>query len=322
MADRPLRNFFRSLQTSIHPGDREWTYYVPNLPRDTLVDPQGLVKLVTVVSNRTKQSITLRFDRAPANRILASDPAHRFILISFADFRLQCPRGEGPAANTPGLATEPATTRESGDYIVRLLRTGVILNGVHYNFYGHSNSQLKSKTCFLFAGSKEEISRRIEALGDFSKIKTVAKKSKRIGLLFSSADMAMILDPSRCEDFPDVQTKDYIFTDGCGLISQHLASQLVKQRNIVYRNQRYTPSVFQIRYRGYKGVLMLEPELSGQILVKFRDSMKKFKGGDDLSFSVVAYSKVLQVLLGGYFGWIMLINDLCPSAIRIWEFER
>lgn len=306
MTDRPLRNFNRSLQTSIHPGDREWSYYVPHLPRDALANSHGLVKLVTVVSNRTKQSITLRFDRAPANRILASDPAHRFILISFADFRLQCPRGEGPAAaGASDHATEPATTRESGDYIVRLLRTGVVLNGVHYNFYGHSNSQLKSKTCFLFAGSKEEISQKIESLGDFSKIKTVAKKAKRIGLLFSSADMAMILDPVRCEDIPDVQTKDYIFTDGCGLISPHLASQLVKQRNIVFRNKRYIPSVFQIRYRGYKGVLMLEPELSGQILVKFRDSMKKFKGGDDLSFSVVAYSKVLRNIV--YF-WLNRAN--------------
>lgn len=296
MADRQFRNFNRTLQTSIHPGDREWSYYVPNLPRDALTNSHNLVKLVTVVSNRTRQMITLRFDRAPANRIMASDPAHRFILISFADFRLQSPRAAG--SSDP---TEPATTRESGDYIVRLLRSGIVLNGTTYNFYGHSNSQLKSKTCFLFAATKEEISQKIESLGDFGKIKTVAKKTKRIGLLFSSADMAMILDPARCEDIPDIQNKDYIFTDGCGLISPHLASQLVRQRNIVFRDRRYVPSVFQIRYRGYKGVLMLEPELSGQIQVKFRDSMKKFKGGDDLSFSVVAYSRVLMPCLAQQF---------------------
>lgn len=287
MAERNIRQFFRTLQASVHPDDREWSYYVANFPRDASI--QGHVKLITVLSTRTRQGITLRFDKSPSNRIMSSDPAHRFILISFADFRLQTPRAAGQPPDAP---TEPATTRESGDYIVRLLRAGIILNNVHYNFYGHSNSQLKSKTCFLFAGSKEEISHKIESLGDFSKMKTVAKKVKRIGLLFSSADMALTLDPSRYEDIPDIQNKDYIFTDGCGLISPHLASRLVKQRKIVFRNQRYVPSVFQIRYRGYKGVLTLEPKLSGQVLVQFRDSMKKFKGGDDLSFSVVEYSKV------------------------------
>ena len=165
------------------------------------------------------------------------------------------------------------------------------LNNVQYRFYGHSNSQLKCKSCFLYAGTKEEICKKIDALGDFSKIKSVAKMAKRIGLLFSAGEVATQLQPDRCEDIPDIIKGDYMFTDGCGLISSHMARLLVQKLNICFRNKRYNPSVFQIRYRGYKGVLELEPKLQSQTLVQFRDSMRKVSGTPDLNFSVVEYSK-------------------------------
>jgi hypothetical protein len=247
--------------------------------------------LKTDTGYELKQEIALAYDNAPSNRVVKSDKASKLLLISFTDFRLFYP----PTAEKPEIT--PAPARETGEYITRLLREGMNINGVQYHFYGHSNSQLKSRSCLLYAGTKAEISEKIEALGDFSNMKSVAKKAKRIGLLFSSADMAVQLEPDRCEDIPDIQNKDYIFTDGCGLISRHLARQLVQRRKIVYRNLPYLPSVFQIRYRGYKGVLTLDPSMTGKTLVKFRDSMKKFNGKDDLSFAVAAYSRVYTAVL-------------------------
>jgi hypothetical protein len=144
----------------------------------------------------------------------------------------------------------------------------------------------------MYAASKEEISAKIEAMGDFSRLKSVGKKAKRIGLLFSSAEIALDLPPERCRDIDDVKRDDYVFTDGCGLISSQLARQLAQRRNIIHRNQRYLPSVFQIRYRGYKGVLTLDPTLQGMEQVQFRESMRKFKDASDHSFAVVDYSKV------------------------------
>jgi hypothetical protein len=52
------------------------------------------------------------------------------------------------------------------------------------------------------------------------------------------------------------------------------------------------PSVFEIRYRGYKGILTYEPSMHGKTLAKFRDSMSKFKGAVDYDLYVVEYSKV------------------------------
>ncbi|KAL8665418.1 MAG: hypothetical protein Q9202_002311 [Teloschistes flavicans] len=231
----------------------------------------------------------LRSDKYSPNRAIDGQNLDKYISISFERFRLQS-RTQASSSNSQENEFQPASAKESGDYIVRLLRTGICLNGVSYHFFGHSNSQLKSKTCFLYAGTAEEAARKVEALADFPK-KSVAKSAKRVGLLFSAAKFAANLASDRCEDIADIRKDDYIFTDGCGLISPHFAKLLVQKTDIRFRNLRYTPAVFQIRYRGYKGVLTLHPELRGQILVKFRESMKKFGGYHDPAFSVVEYSK-------------------------------
>jgi RNA dependent RNA polymerase len=253
--------------------------------------------------------MTLRFETAPHNRVTTSDPLHCLLLISFSDFRLRV-----SVVDRPG-ETEPATAKQSADYITRLLHHGIKVNGVHYNFYGHSNSQLKSRSCFLFAGSRQDISGKIEAMGDFSKLKSAGKKAKRIGLLFSTTEMGVQLATDRCEDIPDIRSKDYVFTDGCGLISSGLAKQLVKHGHIAFRNISYLPSVYQIRYRGYKGVLTLEPLLKGRTLVQFRESMRKFRGGVDLALSAVAYSKVCgdKVVLR-----LQNQSDGFNTALRFW----
>ncbi|KAF2878599.1 RNA dependent RNA polymerase-domain-containing protein [Massariosphaeria phaeospora] len=279
------RSFRAVLQDSIDPDAVSWSYHVPNLPQPQQTNSAGVIKCVSVVCSETRQEITLHFANPPANRVTRGAVLDNFVLISFADFRLRWP----PSA--AGDSARLATRRENADYITRLLTTGITLNGTQYNFFGHSNSQLKSRSCFLFGASKEVIAAKIEAMGDLSKLKSVGKKAKRIGLLFSSAEMALTLQPDRCEDIDDIKYNDYIFTDGCGLISEQLAKQLVQRQNIVFRGKRYLPSVYQIRYRGYKGVLTLDKTLHGQILILFRHSMRKFKDASDLSFSVVDYAR-------------------------------
>ena len=287
-----LENFEFILRGSVDPSDQEWSFSVPSLPKSATINSSGLVKSINVISNVSKRLIVLRLIKAANNRVIKTEPLDSFVSISFADFRLRHQTIDPTVESEDQSTSVPATQKESADYVVRLLQSGVAINGVQYNFYGHSNSQLKSRTCFLLAVSKEEISRRVEGFGDFSKMKSVAKKAKRIGLLFSAAEIVCDVRPDHCEDIADIVKDDYIFTDGCGLISHHFAKTLVQRRKILFRNQRYTPSVFQLRYRGYKGVVMTDPSMKGKMKLQFRESMRKFKGGDDLSFSVVAYSKV------------------------------
>lgn len=294
-----LQNFRHTLLPILQLDDNDWTFRISRLPSPSMLEQAGFIKVISLHSDlkELKQSMTLTLQPSTPNRAIAKDPLDRFIVLSLEAFR---PLVRGPAAKEQGPAPDlqPRTGQEVSDYSIRCLRAGITLNDVHYNFYGHSNSQLKSRSCFLMAASKEEISKKTEALGDFSKMKTVGKKAKRIGLLFSSAATVMTIDPDRCEDIPDVESDDYIFTDGCGLIAPKLANDLARRTRILFRDARYTPSVFQIRYRGYKGVVTVDPRMAKQkALLKLRKSMKKFNGGEDHSFAVVEYSKVTHRLI-------------------------
>lgn len=74
-----------------------------------------------------------------------------------------------------------------------------------------------------------------------------ASGAKRIGLLFSEAQVDYDLDPRYTADIPDIKSGDEIFSDGCGLISRRLAVLVSKKKKIILRGVRYTPCVFQIR---------------------------------------------------------------------------
>ncbi|KAH7881903.1 RNA-directed RNA polymerase [Phlebopus sp. FC_14] len=260
------------------PQDQEsWNFTVPAnhlaLPRRRRNDGSIYGKFIKF----TAQAITLEVLKFPSNRVLHSDDPEKFILVSFESLRFP----------ESGL-------RATTDYINRMMKTGVFLNGTQYRFYHHSNSQLRSRTCFMReANNDQELDDRIYQMGDFGRIMNVAKRAKRIGLLFSAAELDVQLDPKRTTDIDDIENADTNFSDGCGLMAKRLAIQVSKAKCIIFRNRRYTPAVFQIRYLGYKGVLMMHPEMDkeGRYLAKFRKSMKKFTTVQDHSFSVVGYSK-------------------------------
>lgn len=305
-----IQSFEIVLQRKIAPDDGAWDYSIPSLPPSTESDQANLVKSISFVSTRVMQSVKLRMGTCPENRITRNEPLHSLLLLSFADFRLR----DGEALEDGSVRL--ATIRDSSAYVARVVKTGISLNGIRFHFFGHSNSQLKSRSCFMFAASKDEISAKVNSLGDFTKLKSVGKKAKRLGLLFSSAKMATTLLPERCEDIHDITKNEFVYTDGCGLISAQFANQIVQKRRIVHRNKRYLPSVFQIRYRGYKGVLTLCPDLERRVQVQFRESMRKFKDAKDLSFSVVEYSKVLAPKR------LNVARRLTDVALYIWVFER
>ncbi|KAG8831497.1 hypothetical protein FRC17_003069 [Serendipita sp. 399] len=261
------------LRENLSPDEDGWVFDGITLP-EAYVNRSGIYYGLHLTF--TPEKIILSLDQFSSNRILQADDQRLFIAASFA-----------------GLRFKDVSSRVNIEYIKRFLKAGLVLNRKHYWFYGHSNSQLRSRSCFLRQGaSEEDIHARIMSLGDFGSIKSAAKLAKRIGLLFSSATLDWTLDPVHIRDIPDIEVDDTLFSDGCGLISRYLASLIARQKQVIFRQQRYTPAVFQIRYKGYKGVLALHPELDkkkdGQIL--FRKSMRKFKGVSDNTFSVVEHS--------------------------------
>ncbi|KAH7091839.1 RNA dependent RNA polymerase-domain-containing protein [Auriculariales sp. MPI-PUGE-AT-0066] len=256
--------------------DTEWRYTISNL---TVPPRHG--KFVVFTSER----ILFRTAQFSDNRILHNDDPSLFVSVNFKNFRM------------PEYTTV--------DYIRKFLASGLWINNRQYRFYHHSNSQLRERSCYLRAANSDaELDERIYKYGDFERIKnlTPTPGAKRIGLLFSSASIDYSLPPTRTQDIDDITIGEENFSDGCGLMSKTLAISLSKRKKIVFRGARYVPSVFQIRYLGYKGVLMLHPDLDkasgpNAPLAQFRKSMKKFNATigpadrPDHTFSVVAYSE-------------------------------
>ncbi|EMD32884.1 hypothetical protein CERSUDRAFT_142953, partial [Gelatoporia subvermispora B] len=125
--------------------------------------------------------------------------------------------------------------------MIRLFQAGLMLNGVQYRFYGHSNSQLRSRGCFLReANTDDELDEKIYSLGDFHRIMTAAKRAKRIGLLFSQAELDWVLDPRHTKDIDDIVVNGENFSDGCGLMSKRFATQVSRHRRYIFHGVPYT----------------------------------------------------------------------------------
>lgn len=200
------------LRSPLRPDEDSWVFTL-----DTPLPParRGQGKLLRF----SPEHLTLQLSEFPSNRVLNRDSADEFILASFGALRFK--------DNPPSAVA---------DYIKRVLTSGFFLNGKQYRFYHHSNSQLRSRSCWLrVANTDEELDRRIVEMCDVSKINNIAKRecpmsqwldvlipgvssgyigAKRIGLLFSGAEIDWDLDPKFTKDISDITLGEELFSDG------------------------------------------------------------------------------------------------------------
>lgn len=164
----------------------------------------------------------------------------------------------------------------------RVLRNGILIGDRHYEFLAWGNSQLREHGTYFFASSRNP---RITAddirrdMGSFVHEKVVARRAARMGQCFSTTVPVPVLGRNswRREPIPDIMNGEYNFTDGVGKISS-LAAYLVKEKLKLKGDQ--PPSAFQFRLGGCKGVLTVDPALSG-INVQIRRSQYKFDSDSD-----------------------------------------
>lgn len=130
-------------------------------------------------------------------------------------------------------------------------------------------------------------------------------------MLFSSFTRSINLEEHEYRVIDDVERNNYIFTGGCGLMSEQFAKQIQDVQKL-----EATPSVVQIRYQGFKGVLLLHRQRDHRqrVKVQFRKSMRKFLIPDErmrrtcTTFGVVQCSQPYTI---GYLNKqiIMLLVD-------------
>ncbi|GMH15150.1 hypothetical protein Nepgr_016991 [Nepenthes gracilis] len=220
-----------------------------------------------------------------SNRILRnySDDIDNFIRVSFVDEDLERVHSTDLSARVSSGFT--------GIYrrILSTLRNGIIIGAKHFEFLAFSSSQLRDNSLWMFASrpglSASDIRQR---MGNFSQIRNVAKYAARLGQSFSSSTETLTVERCEIEIIPDIEIgtgrNKYVFSDGIGKISADFARKVGAKCGL----KSSTPSAFQIRYGGYKGVVAVDPMSSTKL--SLRKSMCKYES-EEVKLDVLAYSK-------------------------------
>jgi RNA-dependent RNA polymerase len=172
-----------------------------------------------------------------------------------------------------------ATTTNKMDAIFRRVRrtltSGIKIGDRKYEFLAWGNSQLREHGAYFFADLPNILTAsQIRAvMGEFDHEKIIAKRAARMGQCFSTTKPVKLRIPrvTRTSLIDDVVRNGYTFTDGVGQISPLLADLINHQLKL----DDQTPSLYQFRLGGCKGVLAVSEDLKG-IDIKLRNSQFKF----------------------------------------------
>ncbi|KAF8259784.1 RNA dependent RNA polymerase-domain-containing protein [Lactarius quietus] len=167
-----------------------------------------------------------------------------------------------------------------------ILRNGFTLGGRTFEFLAYSMSTLREHSVWFVAPFRhpEEgfvTAEKIRAsLGDFSKLlRTPTKYAARVAQAFTATDPSVKILRDQWEEQPDLG----VHTDGVGTISPKLATMIWEAKCKATgntRTDRVKPSVYQFRFLGYKGVVVVDHRLEG-IKMRLRESQRKFPALND-----------------------------------------
>ncbi|XP_054809946.1 RNA-dependent RNA polymerase 1 [Prosopis cineraria] len=200
--------------------------------------------------------------------------------------------------------------------ILSILRNGIVIGDKKFEFLAFSSSQLRENSLWMFAPTRCGLNATTirEWMGNFCKIRNVAKYAARLGQSFGSSTETSTVGRDEIEIIPDVVAEhggsDYIFSDGIGKISAEFARRVAKKCG--YKSS--TPSAFQIRYGGYKGVVAVDPTSS--VKLSLRKSMLKYDS-DNTKLDVLACSKFQPSYLNR-----QIITLLSTLGVKDHVFEK
>ncbi|KAF5750099.1 RNA-dependent RNA polymerase 1-like isoform X2 [Tripterygium wilfordii] len=250
-----------------------------------------------------------------SNGVLRNYPedVDNFLRVSFVDEEL----GKIQSTDLSPRTSSGNEDRRTGIYerILSTLQNGLVIGDKKFEFLAFSSSQLKENSVWMFASRFGLTAADIRTwMGDFRRIRNVAKYAARLGQSFSSSTETLSVGRHEIEIIRDVEVKrgdlTYVFSDGIGKISSGFAREVA----IKCGHKAFVPSAFQIRYGGYKGVVAVDPKSSKKL--SLRKSMCKYESRNT-KLDVLAYSKYQSYFLNRQL--ITLLSTLgVPDAV----FER
>ncbi|KAL1294551.1 hypothetical protein HN51_055332 [Arachis hypogaea] len=243
-----------------------------------------------------------------SNRVLRHfhQDLDNFLRVSFVDEELE-------KLYSTDLSPRTSVNRKTEIYtrILSILRDGITIGDKKFEFLAFSSSQLRENSLWMFAPTATGCTAAYirEWMGDFRNIRNVAKYAARLGQSFGSSTETLTVKKHEIEVIPDVEFNGYVFSDGIGKISLEFAKKVAKKCG--YSS---TPSAFQIRYGGYKGVVAVDPTSTTKL--SLRKSMRKYDS-DNSKLDVLSCSKFQPCYLNR-----QLISLLSTLGVKDEAFEK
>ncbi|PQE27777.1 hypothetical protein CJF31_00010029 [Rutstroemia sp. NJR-2017a BVV2] len=189
----------------------------------------------------------------------------RFLRVQFTDEKFE---------GRINACADKAHNDELFTRVFRTIRNGIRIGDRHYEFLAFGNSQFRENGAYFFYPTSylscDDIRRW---MGTFSHINVVAKYAARLGQCFSTTRAINGLSAPDLIKIPDIERNGFTFTDGVGKISPFLAQMIAAELKL---RAAITPSAFQFRLGGCKGVLVVSPDAKGKE-VHIRKSQQKFQ---------------------------------------------
>ncbi|KAK3222191.1 hypothetical protein Dsin_009216 [Dipteronia sinensis] len=250
-----------------------------------------------------------------SNRVLRNYRRYidNFLRVSFVDEDLDkmystylCPR----TSSANGERRTEIYTR-----ILATLRNGIVIGDKKFEFLAFSSSQLRENSAWMFASIDGLTAAEIrEWMGNFRQIRNVAKYAARLGQSFGSSTETLSVGLHEMEIIPDIEVETggtkYVFSDGIGKISAEFARRVASKCGL----KGVSPSAFQIRYGGYKGVVAVDPTSSKNL--SLRNSMCKYES-DIRKLDVLGWSKYQPCYLNR-----QIITLLSTLGVQDHVFEK
>jgi RNA-dependent RNA polymerase len=151
-----------------------------------------------------------------------------------------------------------------------------------------------------------------------------ARYGARLAQAFSTTEESVKIEPEEMIKIPDiVSSSNSMFTDGVGLVSPEIAEEIweiyTESRSKRSRRRLQTPSSYQIRLGGVKGMLCVDERLEGRV-VCIRPSMNKFESPDRMVEIARAFDRPMAMYLNRPL--IMLLETLNVPVEPIMELQN
>lgn len=221
------------------------------------------------------------------------------------------------------LAFDFSPTDKTNLFCRSVLERGIFCRQRVYFFLGHSDEQLKKKSCFMMSASHEKIHELLAQFGDFTEERNIGKRARKISMLFSALNEPLDLAEDEYEVEPETRRgvfRSQSLADGCGFMPREFSSAVQELFEL-----KHQPSAVYVRYRGIEGMLVLKEDLP-EVKLLFHSSMQKFVTPDenmpkDFSFAdVVDYS---CPYVNGYLDnrMVMLLAEAGVSFVHLEELQ-